>query len=235
MKELHRGVLRHFPESGLSAVASEIVDVACGLEQRSRWIQPGLSFALRGCVGLVVAAIVGALIWFAPMVLGLGGPRSLAEFMEATESGFQLVLLLGAAIFFLVSLERRIVRRNALTAIDEVRSLVHVVDMHQLRKGPEHLRTAVADGVNAESTPDATELIRYLDYCSELLSMLSKMCAYCVQSLHDRDFVGAVQEVQVVSIGLSQKIWQKISILDAMVSSTDNGGEPIRQTGAPRP
>lgn len=218
---LHRSLCQHFPGSGLSKVASEILDVTRLLEERACWIRPGLAMTLRGSVLLVVAAIVGALVWLTPMVVGLAGVQSQAEFMEAAESGLQLLLLLGAAIFFLVSLERRIVRQSVMKAVSELRSLVHVVDMHQLNKGPEHLRTAVADSLSAIPSAKVTELIRYLDYCSELLSMLSKMSAYYVQRVEDPVVVAAVQEVQVVTIGFSQKIWQKVAILDHMADSLE--------------
>ena len=51
--------------------------------------------------------------------------------------------------------------------------------------------------------------------------MLSKMSAFYVQRVQDPDVVAAVQEVQVVAIGLSQKIWQKVAILDRMADSLE--------------
>ena len=47
--------------------------------------------------------------------------------------------LIGAAVLFLVTLEVRLRRQRALAAIHELRSLAHVVDMHQLTKHPEGL------------------------------------------------------------------------------------------------
>ena len=61
-------------------------------------------------------------------------------FAQALDAGINDVVFLGIAIFFLLSLERRIKRRRALAALHELRSIAHIVDMHQLTKDPEHRR-----------------------------------------------------------------------------------------------
>ena len=47
------------------------------------------------------------------------------------------MVLIGAAIFFLVTLETRVKRRRALAALHELRAIAHIIDMHQLTKDPE--------------------------------------------------------------------------------------------------
>lgn len=58
------------------------------------------------------------------------------------------------------------------------------------------------------------ELARYLDYCSELLSLTSKLAVLYVQRLDDPAVLAAVNDVQALTGGLANKIWQKIVILD---------------------
>jgi len=58
------------------------------------------------------------------------------------------------------------------------------------------------------------ELSRYLDYCSELLSLTSKVAALYVQDSQDPVVLDAVNDVETLTTGLSGKIWQKIMILD---------------------
>jgi hypothetical protein len=87
--------------------------------------------------------------------------------------------------------------------------------MHQLTKDPEHL---LSPGMRTASSPESTlsrfELARYLDYCSELLAITSKLAALHLQSLRDPVVLDAVSDVEVLSSNLSNKIWQKIVILD---------------------
>jgi len=56
---------------------------------------------------------------------------------------------------------------------------------------------------------------RYLDYCSEMLSLANKVAALFVQRMNDPQVLAAVDEVSGLTNGLSSKIWQKLTILDA--------------------
>jgi len=66
-----------------------------------------------------------------------------------------------------------------------------------------------------QRTMSAFELTRYLDYCSERLSLTSKLAAVYAQNLPDPVVIDAVNEIESLTTNLSQKIWQKITILDA--------------------
>ena len=59
------------------------------------------------------------------------------------------------------------------------------------------------------------ELGRYLDYCSELLSLSAKGAAVIAQRFDDPPVLAAVNEIEALTSGLSRKIWQKLMILDA--------------------
>lgn len=57
------------------------------------------------------------------------------------------------------------------------------------------------------------ELRRYLDYCSELLSLTSKLAALYAQSVDDPVVLDAVNGIQTLTTGLSAKVWQKIALI----------------------
>ena len=88
--------------------------------------------------------------------------------------------------------------------------------MHQLTKDPS---TSVIVGGKTASSPARTltpfEVTRYLDYCSEMLSLTSKVAVLFAQSLPDPIVTEAVSDIERIAAGLSQKIWQKIIILEA--------------------
>jgi hypothetical protein len=65
------------------------------------------------------------------------------------------------------------------------------------------------------------QLTRYLDYCSELLSIVSKLAALHAQYLNDPVILAAVNDVETLAHGLSGKIWQKIMILDIAIPKGD--------------
>ena len=122
--------------------------------------------------------------------------------------------MIGAAILFLVALEARIKRKRCLAAIHELRSIAHIIDMHQLTKDPDRL---VLPGPDTKSSPHRTmtafELTRYLDYCIEMLSLAGKIAALYIQHFEDSEAVAAVNDLEDLTSGLSRKIWQKIMVL----------------------
>ena len=57
-------------------------------------------------------------------------------------------------------------------------------------------------------------LSRYLDYCTELLALISMISAIYVQRFDDAQTMEAAGGIEALTVGLSRKIWQKISLLD---------------------
>ena len=98
-------------------------------------------------------------------------------------------------------------RAKALDMLHELRSLTHIVDMHQLTKDPA-LITSSPGGMSP------AELGRYLDLCSDMLSLIGKVSALMVQHFNDDVVLSAVNEIETLTTGLSRKMWQKITILE---------------------
>jgi hypothetical protein len=149
-------------------------------------------------------------------------PESASEIVQAIEAGTNEVVFVGIAIFFLASIESRLKRARLLAALHELRSLAHIVDMHQLTKDPDR---SMHKGPDTTSSPARTltpfELVRYLDYCSEMLSLMGKVAALYVQDFPDAQAVAAVDDIENLTTGLSRKIWQKIMILENELTAAD--------------
>jgi hypothetical protein len=212
---LHRRIAERFPDSGLSRIAAELERIGREtgpIVERARrpnyWLRAAVAVAM-----LLVAALVGGLFLLFDQVTFR--TAELGSLLQGIESAAQDLVFLGIAIWFLLTLEGRLKRRAALAQLHRLRSVVHIVDMHQLTKDPEHLLTP---GMETPSSPDRPltrfELSRYLDYCSELLSLTTKLAALHVQHLNDPVVLEAVNDVEVLGANLSSKIWQKIVILD---------------------
>jgi hypothetical protein len=212
---LCRRIDERFPGSGLGRVCQELLTIARESQETSVWIAKPQS-SLRFIIGALIAMIVAGLLF---VLANADWPRSgfdLVVLVQVSEAGINVFILLSAAILFLVTAESRIKRSRALKAIHELRALAHVIDMHQLTKDPERL---LVRGVGAPETPkqilSPTELMRYLDYCSEMLSLIGKLAALYVQKFDDPVALAAVNEVEELTAGLSRKIWQKIMILNS--------------------
>lgn len=213
---LAQRVTERFPDSGLRGVADDLIAVCERARSDLAWVgRP--QWALRIGVGLCIALLLLVFAVTVLAVLRLPAGVSLTDGVQAIDAGVNEVVFLGAAIFFLSTLEVRRKRTRALRAIHELRSMAHIIDMHQLTKDPERIANPEAGGDTPSSpvrrlTPFA--LSRYLDYCSEMLSLLSKSAALYVQDFDDPVTISTVNEVENLTTGLSGKIWQKIMILD---------------------
>jgi hypothetical protein len=226
IEQLCLRVETRFPGSGLSRVCRELEGIARRTAETTAWVARPI-LALRLAVGLLVALLLAGL---AVSVAGLRlrlTPESLTELVQGLESGINDVIFVGAFVFFLVTLETRIKRRRALRAIHELRSIAHVIDMHQLTKDPEWvLDRGRETGILPPRTMSRFELSRYLDYCSEALSLTGKVAALYIRDFDDPVALQAVNEVEDLTTGLSRKIWQKLSILYAMGPETPSAGPP---------
>jgi len=218
---LSRRISDRFPESGLAHVSIELLDVAresqASIERTSRPYWPLRLLAFSGLV-LLIAIFVTAVLTIPLRGAAAGGWSDLVQGIEAIVN--ELVFL-AIAVFFLFRLESRRHRALALRAIHELRSIAHIVDMHQLTKDPDAVMAP--ERATPSSPPRRTmtrfELSRYLDYCSELLSITSKLAALHAQHVQDPVVLDAVNGIQNLTHGLSAKIWQKIMILNSLADA----------------
>ena len=202
-----------FPEAGLYRVAQELLDTAHMVAENSATLQRPIAW-VRVVDGVIIVMILVLLVVtflrFELTVTGIG----VFDFIQVLEAGINDVILIGAALFFLLTLEKRIKRSRALKDLHELRSLAHVVDMHQLTKDPDRLATQRrATASSPHHTMSAHDLGRYLDYCSELLAVIGKLAALYVQNFDDSVVLSSVDEIESLTNGLSRKIWQKVMIL----------------------
>ncbi|MEZ5097866.1 MAG: hypothetical protein R2731_18395 [Nocardioides sp.] len=137
-----------------------------------------------------------------------------ADWVGVIESTINDLVFAGIAIFFLHALPGRLERGHLLELLHRLRSLAHIVDMHQLTKDPERLRdgfTPTRESVEPALGRD--EMEHYLDYCSEMLSLVGKVSALCAEESRDPLVLDTVRGVETLTASMSRKIWQKISLL----------------------
>ena len=220
LRRLRDRVGERFPDSGLSGVTAELVSLAdesfacVAYLRRPNW-------PIRLAVGAVIAGMLTVLVLGAMSIRVPGRVDRLSELVQMLEAATNDIVFLGIAVYFLVTLEGRIKRRRALASLHQLRSVVHIVDMHQLTKDPERLMTPREDTASSpERSMSPPELGRYLDYCSESVSLTSKVAALFAQGLNDPVVLSAVNEIETLATGLSGKIWQKITLLERVTTAT---------------
>ncbi len=211
---LEHRIADRFPESGLRKVCNELLVVSRQTKQNIQWItKPNVP--LRIFAYLVILTGVFGLFFSIKYIDFQIESTSLTNIVTITEAIFNDVVLLGAAIFFLITMEVRVKRKRTLESLHELRVIAHVIDMHQLTKDPNLNNQTNQSTLNSpKRSLTKFELQRYLDYCSEANALLAKVASLYAQSLPDQGVLTAVNEIEVLTTGLSRKIWQKIMILN---------------------
>ncbi|MBI2386007.1 MAG: hypothetical protein HYV14_08335 [Elusimicrobia bacterium] len=213
-ERLQKRVAERFPGSGLLGLAGSVVGLAREADHRSSRIAKA-HLPLRAAAWTLAAALLAGVAATFVRVSAAPGFSSLADLLQGVDAAVNIVLLLGAGILSIAKLEEAVRRKKALALVHELKELAHVVDMHQLTKDPE---TVTGGSSRTASSPKRTmtrfELGRYLDYCSEMLSVLGKIAAIYGRRIQDPVVLEAVDGAEDLSTALAGRIWQKIAILN---------------------
>jgi hypothetical protein len=210
---LEKRINERFPGRGLAKLCGQLHAIAREDRERLAWVaRPNLW--LRA--GVAVAMLVGlaGLLMFASTLLRMEVTVEAFAALQGIDAAVNTIALAGAASWFLINLETVWRRRAVLNDLHELRSIAHVVDMHQLTKDPTTIsKDYVSTASSQAHNMTVLELVRYLDYCSEMLSITGKLAALYMQNVRDPVIIEAVNEIEDLTTGLSRKIWQKIMIL----------------------
>lgn len=211
-------VAERFPNSGLSAVAFDLVATSKATARRVRNLSRPY-IGLQFLVALTLSSVICAQIYILSLVnwRRVELHQDLVNLTQGLDSTVNLVVLAAGAIWFLMTAEQRLKRRRTMRALFELRSYAHVIDMHQLTKDP---TVVLGGGKPTKASPERRmtrfELSRYLDYCAEMLALVSKLAALYAGATHDEAIIGAVNEMEILTSDLGRKIWQKITILSEL-------------------
>jgi hypothetical protein len=214
-ERLRRRVVERFPESSLRGVANELVDLSRDLAIEAEklktpiwWLRILVGMAILG--GAAVFLFVGTVLPFDR----ISGNDNVVESVQGIEASLNTIILASLGLLALMRTEERIKRKLVFKQLHGLRSLIHVIDMHQLTKDPAALSPSFKPTEHSpQRMTDADDLARYLDYCSEMLSITGKLAALFAQAVNDEVVIEAVNDIEELASNLSRKIWQKITLI----------------------
>lgn len=216
--ELEARIAARFPRRGLRQVAADLAILVDAVETGAHSTQGRVRIARltsRVVMALVLAGTVVVIGFaFKDAAFGEDAVRSTLDLLPLIETVINDVVFAGIAVFFLYSFPERVQRGRLLNLLHQLRSTAHIIDMHQLTKDPEQLKPSfVPSSVSKPLELNRDEMERYLDYCSELLALVGKTAALCAEESRDDVVLDTVSTVETLCVGISRKIWQKISNL----------------------
>ena len=216
VEQLERRIHARFGERGLTKAARDLgrlVDLVQTEAAQSRDRLRRTKLAARTAGIIIVGATLIALA-FGLRSAAVDGLAHTADWVPLVESVVNDLVFAAIAVVFLWAFPERLERRALLRLLHRLRSLAHVIDMHQLSKDPE--QTSPSYTPTAQSVRhglDVEQLHHYLDYCSEMLSLTAKTAALCAEHSTDGVVLETVSYIETLTTDLSNKIWQKISLL----------------------
>lgn len=218
---IERRIEEYFPGSGLAKVSVELQEVGHAIVRLSDKLSRPI-WALRCLTVVGIFGLIAVAVWVFVLALTIApaGQDGLMETLQGIESVTNELIFLTIGILFFATFETRLKRRASLDSLHRLRSFAHVVDMHQMTKDPNNILNP--DEVGDPRFNTAEHLVRYLDFCTDLLSINSKLAALHVQYFQDNEVLNSVSEVEMLSHELSRKIWQKIMILNEMPVRNNN-------------
>jgi hypothetical protein len=181
-----------FPHAHLAKVAEEVQVFSKEAVAKAAKIREPIWLLRLGVWGLIALALAAALHQVITHPLD-----QILRFLDDTKGA--AVYIVGF-IAVLIGLEVRWKRRRALTAVHQLRALSHIIDMHQLAK----------DQAIAQFRDEESKMQEYLHACTALLALVSKIGQLYVDHFPDSVATSAVNDFEMITTGLSNKIWMKI-------------------------
>lgn len=214
--QLERRIEARFGERGLTKAARDLGHLVVRVRDeagQSRHRLRRMTVTARATSIVIVAATALALV-FGLRTAVIDGLAHTSDWVPLIESAINDLVFAAIAVVFLWFFPERLERRSLLRLLHRLRSLAHVIDMHQLSKDPEQVSpTYTATAQSILHGLDADQLHHYLSYCSEMLSLTAKTAALCAEHSTDSVVLETVSTIETLTTELSNKIWQKISLL----------------------
>lgn len=219
VETLQRRINERFPGCGLSKVCAELSQIA---RESSRKVDLASrpNMPLRIGIGIILVLGIMLLFYVGTIIEVKRGSENLFGVLEGIDAAVNTLIVTAAGMYFLTTLEGRWHRERALKDLHELRSIIHVIDMHQLTKDPSRVATV---GTSTPSSPQRPmtpfELSRYLDYCSEMLSLAAKIAALYAQGTRDPLIIETSSDLGQITSDISSKIWQKITLVQRQIAT----------------
>ena len=142
----------------------------------------------------------------------LGRSIGLEEGLQLTDTAITLLLPSIAYIFYRLKDNIKTYRSAVLQDLHKLRMLSHIIDVKQLNKTPDWLDWKEKQKKH-ERILNRSEKAFYLEFCSQMQSLIGKIAVLYIRDVNDPALITAVNEIETLTTGLSRKTWQKLMLM----------------------
>lgn len=205
-------IKERFPNSRLNETCDSLIQLSDEIDQTNAWIKQPNLFIRIGSWLLIAITVLIIVPTYSKLNVTLAN-INIADFFQMLDSSFNIIVLFGGTGIYLMTTETRQKRKRVISSINKLKCIAHVIDAHQLTKDSKSSTVQSTTSSPIRTLTDY-ELGRYLDYCSEMLSLIGKIAFLYIQNFNDPVANDSVNDLEALTTGLSQKIWQKIVIVE---------------------
>jgi hypothetical protein len=221
-KNLANDINLRLPGSNLAILARELAVLAVATEERGGQARRPF-LAIRALSALAIGLVFLGLWYLARHIHARWEFGTINNVFDAVNTGFNLLVLLAGALWFCVTLEARIKRKEALGFIEELREFAHVIDVAQLYYTPELYRPH-NDARRGNPAIDET----YLLYCTQMLGVISNLAPLYTRGATGDSILRAASEVQMLATAITTKHLAKAEAARRMHKERPtSGAEPV--------
>jgi hypothetical protein len=203
-ENLARNVGESFSGTALAGLAVELAALAHRTDELARHARKPI-YAIRVCSALAALATILGLCYLASHIHARWEFGTIGELFDATDAGFNLLVLLAGAVWFMITLETRIKRKKALECLEELRDFIHVIDVTQLYYTPDIYRSdpsSFQSSVNLDYT--------YLLFCTQMLGLISNLAPLYARGAAGDSIMRAVSDVELLANDITVKLLTKV-------------------------
>jgi len=203
-------VAAHLPGSALASLAGELKSITATARDRGHKARkPIVAVRLLSAVA-IVAGLLG--LWYvAGHIHAKWEFGTVNEVFDGIHTGFELFVMFTGALWFCATLESRIKRKAALTAIEELREFIHVIDVTQLYYTPDLYGSRVGGSSSPLSLDES-----YLLYCTQMLAVISNLAPLYTRGAPGDSVLRAASDVEMLAIAVSTKHMSKAEVVRAL-------------------
>jgi hypothetical protein len=206
------------PGTNLAVLAEELAGLAVATEERGRKARRPF-LAIRALSALATSLVLLGLWYLARHIHARWEFGTMNNVFDALNTGFNLLVLLAGALWFCVTLEARIKRKEALAFIEELREFAHVIDVTQLYYTPDLYR---ARHGARPSNPAIDET--YLLHCTQMLGVISNLAPLYARGATGDSILRAASEVQMLAMAIITKHLAKAEAVRGMNQELPRSG-----------
>ncbi len=209
-KKLAGDINLRLPGSNLGVLAQELAVLAVATEERGRQARRPF-LVIRALSALVISLVLIGLWYLARHIHARWEFGTINNVFDALNTGFNLLVLLAGGLWFCVTLEARIKRKEALGFIEELREFAHVIDVTQLYYTSDLYRSGQE---NHHGNPAIDET--YLLHCTQMLGVISNLAPLYMRGATGDSILRAASEVQLLAMAITTKHLAKAEAVRGM-------------------